>query len=275
MLNIPFVNSLNFSNLGNDKLPFSVCWLAAQYFRNSDTLTYRFHKHNFFEIHFAVKGNVTYGFTDDTLTVRENEFLIIPPKSEHKVLKHSVDFEKLTLAVDCRDKDIYKALSSLGNTVKPMLENAQNTLSSVLSFGYKKTNFHTEVIYFLLCALVFELLECIKPSKQRVEIYDSRVAQAKKFIDDNFDVLFTCEEVANYCHISVKQLGRLFRKYENISLLDYIHNQKIIASKKLLKNKSLSIKEISQKLGFTDSNYFSKFFLRQTGMTPNKFREDQ
>ncbi len=273
MLNVPFINSLNFSNLGNDGAPFNVCWLAAQYFRNSDTLTYRFHRHNFFEIHFTVKGHLTYGFNDETLTVHENDFLIIPPKSEHRVLKHSVNFEKLTLAVDCRDKDIYKTLSSLGNTVKPMLENAQNTLKSVLSFGYKKPNFHTEAIYYLLCALVFELLECAKPLRQRVEIYDNRVAQAKKFIDDNFDVLFTCEEVAGYCHISVKQLGRLFKKYENASLLDYIHSQKILASKRLLKDKGLSIKEVSQKLGFTDSNYFSKFFLRQTGMTPNKFRE--
>ena len=83
----------------------------------------------------------------------------------------------------------------------------------------------------------------------------------------------TCEEVANNCYISTKQLGRLFEKYENTSLLAFIHESKIADIKKMLIRTNHSQKLIGKKLGFSTSAYFSDFFKKHVGITPAQFRE--
>ena len=72
--------------------------------------------------------------------------------------------------------------------------------------------------------------------------FDKRVIKAKMLIEDNTDIFFTCEELSGYCRISAKQLGRLFKKYEGIGLLEYIHRQKTEAAKEC--SKSLTCRNI-------------------------------
>ena len=43
-------------------------------------------------------------------------------------------------------------------------------------------------------------------------------------------------------------------------------------AKKKQKNESLSVREISETLGFTDQHYFSRIFKETTGMTPKEDR---
>ncbi len=272
-VNLSLINALNFSEFKNPACPFEVCWIAASCVQNRDTLSYRFHRHNFYEIHFTLKGYVTYGFRETSYTVKENEFLIIPPLSEHEVSKHNDSFFKLTLALDTGDEALIDLLNRSANKIHSLSPQAVAILSIILDISRKKRFFKSEIAYNLLYSLIYELLE-IAPQKQVIQknsVTDNRVIKAKKFIEDNFDVFFTCDEVAWYCNVSTKQLGRLFKQYENIGLLEYIHQQKLNHAKKLLSDPSLSIKDVSKKLGFSDANYFSKFFLRLTGTTPAKY----
>ena len=276
-VNIALINSLNFLELKNPLSPFNVCWVASSCVQNRDTLSYRFHRHNFYEIHFTLKGYVTYGFREDSFTVKENEFLIIPPLSEHEVSKHNDSFFKLTLALDTSDESLVSLLNVSANKIHKLSHSALTILNSILEISQKKRFFKSEIIHALLCSLIYELLETT-PTKQTIQKNpntDSRVIKAKKFIDDNFDVFFTCDEVAWYCNVSTKQLGRLFKQYENVGLLEYIHQQKLTHAKKLLLDPTLSIKDVSKKLGFSDANYFSKFFLRLTGITPAKYIQNE
>ena len=94
------------------------------------------------------------------------------------------------------------------------------------------------------------------------------------FIADNPDRFFTCEEIASYCYLSVKQLNRLFLKYERTSLLSYIHNKKINDAKMLLQKGDLNSVDVSEKLGFSSVYYFNRFFSKHTGKTPGEYRKD-
>ncbi len=272
-INIALINALDFSEQKISEAPFDICWIAASCAQNRDTLSYRFHRHNFYEIHFTLKGFVTYGFRESSYTVQENEFLIIPPLSEHEVAKHNENFIKLTLAIDTNDEAFIHSLNSSADKVHKLSVPAVMILNTIIEISEKKRFFKAEIANSLLYSLVYELLET-SPEKripQKSPSSDLRVLKAKKFIEDNFDVFFTCDEVAWYCNVSTKQLGRLFRQYEGMGLLEYIHQKKLVIAKKLLSDPSLSIKDVSKKLGFSDANYFSKFFLRLTGLTPAKY----
>ena len=43
-------------------------------------------------------------------------------------------------------------------------------------------------------------------------------------------------------------------------------------SKELLNDITVNIKDISSKVGFRDSNYYTKVFKRMEGMTPTEYR---
>jgi YesN/AraC family two-component response regulator len=48
---------------------------------------------------------------------------------------------------------------------------------------------------------------------------------------------------------------------------------KVERAKVLLKSTTLSVREISEQLGFATRNYFSAVFQQVTGKTPMEFRE--
>lgn len=54
---------------------------------------------------------------------------------------------------------------------------------------------------------------------------------------------------------------------------ELINSQLILEIKMLLSSTYLSIKEISQKLGFEEPSYLSRFFRRHTGKSPTEFRQ--
>jgi len=53
----------------------------------------------------------------------------------------------------------------------------------------------------------------------------------------------------------------------------YILNQKIANSKEMMNNVNLSITEIANNCGFTNSCQYSISFKKYTGMTPSEYRK--
>ena len=57
-----------------------------------------------------------------------------------------------------------------------------------------------------------------------------------------------------------------------MGISDFIKTVRIERAKILLKNPEYSIQEISDKLGFTTRNYFTRCFREVTGETPIEYR---
>ena len=51
-----------------------------------------------------------------------------------------------------------------------------------------------------------------------------------------------------------------------------IHDRLLLESKRNLVYTSMSVKEVSNLLGFSDPGYFARFFARHAGMPPSEFR---
>lgn len=68
-------------------------------------------------------------------------------------------------------------------------------------------------------------------------------------------------------------LGQLFKESINISFTDYITDLRIQKAKELLKKNTYKVWEVSQMVGYSNTNYFYTLFKRKTGMSPAAFRE--
>lgn len=78
---------------------------------------------------------------------------------------------------------------------------------------------------------------------------------------------------ADKCCYSPKYFGELVKTETGRTAKDFISDRMLIAAKQLLNDESLSIKAISQQLGFEYPQHFIRFFKAKTGQTPTDFRK--
>lgn len=128
----------------------------------------------------------------------------------------------------------------------------------------------------MLKAAVFELItEASKQFKGNAVFCKNDVilTSAIKYISENcFKKEISVSELSEISHISESSLRRIFHTSLNMSPKEYINMLKIKRAKLLLKSGSLSVAEISRLIGFEDASYFSRFFKKQTGINPTKYR---
>lgn len=82
----------------------------------------------------------------------------------------------------------------------------------------------------------------------------------------------TLEELAELCGMSTRHLTRAYRQATGRSIGARIAELRIARAKELLSSDSLSLKEVSNLLGFAHPSGFSTAFRRETGEQPRAYR---
>lgn len=78
--------------------------------------------------------------------------------------------------------------------------------------------------------------------------------------------------LADTFYLSKEHLSRLFKRETGTNLFSYIMELKLDDAKKLLTSTELTLDEIAFKLGFSNGNYFSKVFKKNTGQSPREYK---
>ena len=82
----------------------------------------------------------------------------------------------------------------------------------------------------------------------------------------------TVKKVANEVGLSPDYLTRLFKKELGVNIITYINRKRIYNSLELLKNTNLSIEEIGDLIGLSNTSYFYTIFKREIGVSPKQYR---
>lgn len=81
--------------------------------------------------------------------------------------------------------------------------------------------------------------------------------------------------ISDDLHVSQCHLSSLFKKITDENLNEYITDVRLKHAKELLRNTTLKIYEIADKVGYSvDSQYFSTSFKSKTGMSPSEYRNN-
>lgn len=78
---------------------------------------------------------------------------------------------------------------------------------------------------------------------------------------------------ADKCCYSTKYFGELVKTETGRTAKDFINDRMLRAAKQLLNDETLSIKMVSQQLGFEYPQHFVRFFKTKTGQTPSEYRK--
>ena len=85
----------------------------------------------------------------------------------------------------------------------------------------------------------------------------------------------TQQELADLVGYSVTYFTRRFREETGFGISDYVKAARIERAKILLETSDSSVQEISDRLGFTTRNYFTRCFREVTGKTPMEYRNQK
>ena len=111
-------------------------------------------------------------------------------------------------------------------------------------------------------------------NKTSIHDYPPLVQAALLYIHQNYNQDMSLYSAANHCKITVVYLSKIFKQNLGIPFSKYLSNYRIrMASYYLLRTK-YSLREIAQKCGFQNYNYFLTVFKNTTGVTPMQYRTD-
>ncbi|MEM8888922.1 MAG: helix-turn-helix transcriptional regulator [Bacteroidota bacterium] len=93
------------------------------------------------------------------------------------------------------------------------------------------------------------------------------------FQQDSQTTTLQAQDLAKQMNLHPNYLGQVIKSKTGKKLTDWIAERTTEEAKSLLKNTSLSAKEIAFSLGFSEATHFSRFFKKQTGSSPMAFRK--
>ena len=102
---------------------------------------------------------------------------------------------------------------------------------------------------------------------------DKYISQACQVMRKRLHEELTLKMVADELHISESYLGKLFKNKTSYTFLDVLTLYRIRAAIDYLEETNMKVYEISYKVGYNDSKYFSKTFQKLVGIKPKEYRE--
>ena len=121
--------------------------------------------------------------------------------------------------------------------------------------------------------IIYPLIQTIeqRSESQYKNIYDKMI----HIIQEEFDTDLTLETIAARLHYNPNYLSSIFRKEMNISFSEYLSMYRINKAKEWLVETKMSVKEISERLNYNNSQNFIRSFKKFEGTTPGKYRDER
>lgn len=101
-----------------------------------------------------------------------------------------------------------------------------------------------------------------------------RLASLQDLLRQHIGTYKQVMEYADLLHVSPYQLNTLTRTLLNKTASEVIQDFIVLEAKRCLLGTTRQVKEIAFQLGYEDVSYFIRFFKKQTGHTPESFRQN-
>lgn len=270
-------------NKGLKKLDTKLLYIStSKYSPSENDWNSMLHLHNFAELFYVSKGCGKFLLENDKFIVKENDLVIVNPKTLHTETSHNnQDFEYFVLGIDGLSflfdqdyNDTYIKNYTVNNfsQFKGELTQLLLTLNEEISrqkFGYE-----------IVCQNTLEILlvKIARYSKYNFSIVPSNVSSKecttiKQYIDTHFKENLTLESLSNLVHMNKYYIAHEFAKSFGISPINYLIEKRIQESKYLLSSTNFSLSQISEITGFSSPSYFSQTFKRVTKQSPKEYRD--
>lgn len=112
-------------------------------------------------------------------------------------------------------------------------------------------------------------LICEKERKDGISNYT--INKTLEYIRIHFKEGITLEETAEMLNITPEYLSMLFKREMGMNFSVFLKKFRISHAKRLLKGTDMKVYEVAQECGYSNSNYFTRVFKEETGISPAEY----
>ena len=135
---------------------------------------------------------------------------------------------------------------------------------------YQYTNNLEDERFTLLLTCLIKQLE----TQLKVEKEHPLVLKIKNFIKNNISAKISLSDISEYTFFSTAHCEMIFKQKTGLSIIEYLLKERMALAKTLLTEGSYPLTKISEMVGFSDYNYFSRMFKKKTGYTPLAYKKN-
>ena len=252
--------------------------------KNSEWNMADLHHHPYYELYYLTDGERTVFVNNNVYNLKKNTLLIIPPYTMHKTSGKNFTRININVSPDYFTKpqlEIVNFMSLFGPiTFKDDQVKHINYIFDKIFEYYKKTpqNMAAESVHIYMCYLFVTLREFVNingtaTQNHRLKQYPLALINIIKYLSENISSDVSVKTLSEKFYLSQGYISKLFKKYTNITISDYVLNMRMTAAKHLLKDTKKSMEEISYLTGFSSSNYFSLIFKKKNNISPLAYRK--
>jgi len=278
---------------------YDICTLSA--FQQEDILISRFapylaqhhnlhlaHKHSFYHLVLFTKGGGIHAIDFEQFVVQPFQIYFMVPGQVHswsfegEVDGYVINFSELFFQSFLLKPDYLKQFPFFAGNIRDAVINLPAETQPQITVLFEQLITETEqdsrMSADLMRALLLQLFILIsrlgaEPAADRVNAYNyTLLKNFQQLVEQNYTRLRLPKAYAELLYITPNHLNGICKDVMGISAGELIRNRIVLEAKRLLINLQLTISEIAARLNFEDNSYFTKFFKKQTGLTPEQFR---
>lgn len=149
-------------------------------------------------------------------------------------------------------------------------------LAQIIYHEYQKPrdNLYNEILRHFLRLIMLQTERILEANAIRLRAaprYRELVA-FRRLVEREMSKSRSVRYYARQLAVSPRKLNDLTQQSLNVSAKDFIEEQVVLESQRLLAQGDVSVKEIAFRLGFNDPTNWTKFFKKHTNVTPAAFR---
>ncbi len=139
---------------------------------------------------------------------------------------------------------------------------------------YEGNDIHSVLrLKLVLYQILEEALGSINLNNEPIKSYSEYTKRALSYIDTHLSATMTINEISAALFVSKPVLQKHFKEDLGKPIGKYIDQCLMARAERDLLDRFLTIKDISERLGFCDQFYFSRKFSAVHGFSPKKFRQ--
>lgn len=236
------------------------------------------HWHEYLEIIYFVKGELTLKIDDKILEAKGDDILVFNSFEVHESVRLSPENEYYVFVVP---PEYFQTVQTFENILYDSIIRNDSECMSCIKKAAALVDDPLDGSQFLLNAEIFKFLfVAFQNHIHKTTPLHNQEMDTKQIIEDIQNRISRCyaeplnlKLLANAFCISVSYLQHTFKAQTGYSIIDYLNRTRIEHAARLLSETDLHISEISEKVGFPDYNYFSRVFKKYKNVTPTKFRK--
>ncbi len=257
-------------------------------FRRENEKGYTFggESHNFWEMVYVVRGRAGVSADGNIYSVSAGKLVLHRPMEFHRIwneAEEGADIVIISFAADFNMKlagNIFDVEPGGTEEICSIVEDIRTHFETGRSedFGgvdiaiVKQISPYAQVVVNRLENFILRAIpHCSSASATRSEAagvrkYTEIVNCLNAHLGENLSI----SEIAKLCSMSPSSVKQIFHRYAGMGVAEFYREMKINAAVAML-SQDLSVREIAQRLGFADANYFSTVFKRVSGKSPTEY----